>query len=163
MLRILSDAEIEALIHEPKRVPSSLVPLGKLSERQKSLRREFDVSSTTSSGNAFVIHVRQNSIDVLDFSAILGYKMPGTNTVFRLRRYNGKHQHSNSIERTQLNDFHIHSATERYQRSGSREDAFAAVASKYTSLEGAIRCLIEDCGFEPPESSPEGQTSFSFN
>jgi len=77
-----------------------------------------------------------------------------------LRRYNGPHEHTNSIEGTTLNDFHFHTATERYQKLGAKEDSFAEVTSRHWNLDSAIKCLLEDCGFDPLPPSP--QTSFSF-
>jgi hypothetical protein len=150
MLKIFSDNEIDALIREPKAIPNGLVPLTKLIERSNHRRRDFEVRSDNDTGNEFVIAVRQSMLNSLDFSAILGYKVPGTNAVFRLRRYNGSHVHTNQIEGATLNDFHIHTATERYQVRGLKEDAFAQVATGHSSLETAIRALLEDCGFNPP-------------
>lgn len=103
-----------------------------------------------------MIFTRQSMINPFDFSVILGYKVPGFNTIFRLRRYNGKHTHTNTIERERIRDFHIHKATERYQKiGGMKEDSFAEVTDRYTSLESAIECLLDDCGFTPPmQESP---------
>jgi len=98
-------------------------------------------------------------IDGLNFSTILMHRRPGLNTLFRLRRYNGPHEHTNSIEGSTLNDFHVHKATERYQKLG-KEDSFAEVTSRHWNLDSAIRCLLDDCGFNPPPPSP--QTWFSF-
>jgi hypothetical protein len=147
----LSDAEIDALIREAKTTPAGLSPLNKLTERFKHKGRTFEVTST--SGNEFVVIVRQSMLNMMDFSAILGYKMPGFNTIFRLRRYNGKHPHTNEIERSKLNDFHVHTATERYQQLGARHDSYAEVSSRHWSLSSAIDCLIEDCGFDVPPSN----------
>jgi hypothetical protein len=159
MVIILSDDQIDALIHEPKITPATLFPL-RLIERNKHRRKEYAVKSASSSGNEFVIAVRQAMLDTMNFSAILGYKMPGYNTIFRLRRYNGKHEHTNAIEGTTLNDFHFHTATERYQERGAKEDSFAELTSRHCDLDSAIRRLLEDCGFDPPPSS--AQTTFSF-
>ena len=150
MLNIQPDAEIDTLIHEAKTVPNGLCPLTKQIERNQHWRRDFDV--TSASGNAFVISTRQSMLNVLNFSAILGYRMPGLNTIFRLCRYNGKHEHTNTIEDERFRDFHIHIATERYQRRGSREDHFARMDNRYATLDGAIECLLMDCGFgfDPP-------------
>jgi hypothetical protein len=145
---ILSDEEIAALISEAKTIPSGLCPLNRLIIRNQHKRRDFAVSSL--SGNEFVIAIRQSMLNTLDFSAILGYKTPGYNTIFRLRRYNGRHVHTNAIENVKLNDFHFHTATERYQKRGPREDSFAEVSSRHWDLDSAITCLLEDCGFNPP-------------
>ena len=48
-------------------------------------------------------------------------------------------------------DFHNHTATERYQRLGAREEHFAEIDSRYHNLDGAIKCLLDDCGFQAEE------------
>jgi hypothetical protein len=109
------------------------------------------------SGHSFVIAVRQSLLNAFDFSAILGYKLPGVNTIFRLRRYNGRsHYHTNTIENQTFREFHIHKATERYQRiSGTKEDHFAEVDRRYVDLDSAVDCLLADCGFRSPmQDSP---------
>ncbi len=100
--------------------------------------------------------LRQNIMNALDFSAIFGYHMPGSSRVFRLRRYNGKHYHTNRIEQETISGFHIHQATERYQAIGAKEDAFAENTDRYSTLSDALNCLLEDCKFVPPE---DGQSS----
>jgi hypothetical protein len=152
MDKILSDKEIEDLVLEPKRIPDGLSPLRRLTQHGMHVRKDFEVESKISPDNGFVVKVRQSSINSLDFSAILGYKVPGTNTIFRLRRYNGSnHDHTNPLERTTLTGFHIHKATERYQRHGPHHDTFAESTSDHSSLDTAIRALLRDCGFDPPE------------
>lgn len=109
-------------------------------------------------GSEFQIIVRQSSFNPLDFSVILGYSLPKSSVLFRLRRYNGRsHQHTNQIEEITFYDFHIHAATERYQDAGYAEEHFAEVTDRYVDLNGAIRCLIDDCAFELP---PGTQGSF---
>jgi hypothetical protein len=93
----------------------------------------------------------------MDFSAILGYKLPGVFTVFRLRRYNGSsHLHTNALEKVTIDGFHVHTATERYQKLGGfKEDHFAELTTRYASLSSAIECLLNECGFRSPiEKSP---------
>jgi hypothetical protein len=94
-------------------------------------------------------------VNPLDFSAILGYRLPGSYTIFRLRRYNGRHHHTNVLEGEHIYDFHVHMATERYQRPGFKEDHFAQVTNRHYNLESAIRCLLDECGFRSQlEDSP---------
>src|SRR5205809_1525066 len=115
---ILRDEQIQELISEAKAIPDGLCPLGKTIERNQHRRKEFDI--TCASGHRFMIAIRQSMLNMLDFSVILGYRNPGFNTIFRLRRYNGKsHYHTNTIENQTFRDFHIHTATERYQIIGS--------------------------------------------
>jgi hypothetical protein len=153
-MRALSDAEIDNLIRERKSVPSGLQPLGSMTMRHLHERREFKV--TAQSGNEFVVALRRSTLNVLDFSVILGYQLPTLHTIFRLRRYNGKsHQHTNAFEKQTFYDFHLHTATERYQQPGFKEDHFAEVTNRYHNLETAIECLLNDCGFRTPiEATP---------
>jgi hypothetical protein len=75
--------------------------------------------------------------------------VPGSTKVFRLRRYNGKsHEHTNPIEKQTFYDFHIHTATERYQDLGAREDSFAEPTHRFSSIEEAVDCFLDDCNFE---------------
>ena len=97
-------------------------------------------------------------LNTLDFSAILAVHIPQSNRLFRLRRYNGKsHEHTNSIEGDTFYGYHIHTATERYQEIGAREDAYAEVTDRYNDLDGALDCLLHDAGFDVP---PDEQLSF---
>jgi hypothetical protein len=134
-MTILSDAQIAALIAEQKNIPGGLFPIRQMTERSHHKRKNFDVE-TTAAGNEFVISVRQSSLNANDFSVILGYRIPGSFTVFRLRRYNGNsHQHTNILEKQILEGFHVHTATERYQRlGGAKEDHFAETTERYYGL-----------------------------
>jgi len=151
---ILSDDQIADLIRESKPIPPGLCPLEKMSLRNHHKRRDFDIEAE--SRNNFAVAIRQSTLNMLDFSVILGYKLPGSFTVFRLRRYNGKsHHHTNTIEKEAFYDFHVHKATERYQKLGFKEEHFAVRTSGYYDLESAIQCLLTDCGFRHPiEDSP---------
>ena len=103
------------------------------------------------SGNEFRLILRHNSINPLDFSVILAVRVPRTNRLFRLRRYNGKsHEHKNSVEKEIFYDFHIHTATQRYQvLENKKEDKYAEVTDRYGDFNGALECLLEDAGFPP--------------
>ena len=64
--------------------------------------------------------LRQSTVNALDSPLILAVRVPQSNQVFRLRRYNGRsHEHTNHIEGGSFYDFHIHLATERYQELGA--------------------------------------------
>ena len=143
---ILSDTEIAALIQEEKPIPDGLCSSMRMTERNKHRYKGFDISCE--SGNRFVVKARSSCVNPMDFSIILGYMLPGSYTVFRLRRYNGKsHTHTNVLEAESFYDFHIHTATERYQRLGFKEDHFAETTDRFYDLRSAIECLINDCGF----------------
>lgn len=149
MAKRLSDSEIQGLIVEKK----SLAPGFKRQFLPKPKRghKESECSVSGQGGSQFKILIRQSEFNPLDFSAILAYCVPNTNQVFRLRRYNGKsHEHTNSLEGETFFDFHVHEATERYQELGSKEDTFAVPTDRYDDLQGALGCLILECGFELP-------------
>lgn len=141
---LLTDSDIAALIGESKQLPESYV--SKLRLRAKPGHRERELEIVGANGSEFQIILRQSNFNVLDFSAILAYSPKSSSQVFRLRRYNGKsHEHTNKLEHQTFYDFHIHYATERYQHSGLREDAFAEVTGRYGDLLGATDCLLADC------------------
>jgi hypothetical protein len=64
-----------------------------------------------------------------------------------LCRYNGaNHAHRNHIERNKLvNVAHIHSATERYILAGKHPDGYAEATERYSTVDGAFRCVLVDC------------------
>lgn len=149
-----SDREIAALVLERK--PLSADWRDRLRLKPKRGHREQYLDLVGRSGNEFRLIFRRNSINPVAFSVILSVRVPGSSQLFRLRRCNGKnHQHTNRIEGDTFYDFHIHVATERYQRIGAREDAYAKTTNRYSDFHGALRCMIEDAGFEVPDD-PQG-------
>jgi hypothetical protein len=151
---ILDDTQIAALISQPKPTvePGALTPTVR-----KGAHRETQRSITTAQGSSFRLIVRQSTLDPFDFSVILGYELPDTTRVFRLRRHNGNsHDHPNRIEQTVARGFHVHLATERYQLAGYEEDGYAETTNSYSDLVGAIRSMIALANFKPPpqESLP---------
>jgi hypothetical protein len=142
----LTDLEIARLIGEEKRLPEDY--LSRLELKSKRGYKEKEISVRGANGSDFIVILRQSSFNPLDFSVILGYQIPSSNVVFRLRRYNGKsHQHMNKIEGEEFYDFHIHFATERYQIFGMDEDSYALLTDKYSDFHKAVDCLFAECGF----------------
>lgn len=145
-----ADDEISQLIIEPKHLPSDWRNM--LNLRPKRGHREQQLDLTGENGSQFRIILRQSNINPLDFSIILALRMPQSNRLFRLRRYNGKsHQHTNHIEGNTFYDFHIHTATERYQDVGGREDSFAEPTDRYNDLFGALICIQDDANLVAPQ------------
>lgn len=145
----LTDEDISRLLLEPKPLPQDY--LKRFQVRQKHGHGERDLDICGMDGSDFRIILRQSNFNPLDFSVILAYHVPKTNQVFRLRRYNGKsHQHTNSIERQNFYDFHIHKATERYQGIDRDEETFAEPSNRFSDINTAITCLIQDCAFALP-------------
>jgi hypothetical protein len=151
----LTDDEIAALLAEPKALPSDYRARIQPKPKRGHKERELDVSGQH--GNEFRLILRQADMNVLDFSVILAYRPAGNSQHFRLRRYNGKsHEHTNAIEEMTFYNFHIHTATERYQDRGMKEDSYAEPTDRYADFDGAITCMLDDCTFELP---PDGQPS----
>jgi hypothetical protein len=124
--------------------------------RPKRGHSEREIDIVGSEGSEFSLIFRQSLFNTLDFSVILAYEMPRSNEVFRLRRYNGRsHEHTNSIEQQTFYDFHIHQATERYQEIGSSEDTYAEPTDRFVDLQGAVECVLGDCGFDVPPQLQE--------
>jgi len=148
----LSDTEILKLIQEKKILPQKYEVL--FQTRDKKGHKEQEIELPRGDGSQFRVILRQNSKNPLDFSLILGYVPPKLNTLFRLRRYNGKsHQHTNKIENETFYDFHIHTATERYQANGFDEDGYATISNQYADIQNALECFIKDCSIVLPTKS----------
>ena len=154
MLTPLSDDDIGGLISERKPLPQGYDARLRLKAKRGHKEAELDFEGAEAS--PFRLIVRQSIANPLDFSLILAYRVPGTNIVFRLRRYNGKsHEHTNKLEMQTFYGFHIHLATFRYQEAGFSEDAYAEPTDRYASLNGALECMLANCAFDvPPRLQP---------
>lgn len=127
-----------------------------LKQKRGHKERELDLQGVN--GHEFRLILRKSDINPLDFSVVIAYCRPQSNQLFRLRRYNGKsHEHTNHIEGDRFYDFHIHTATQRYQELGTREDGYAEPATRYADYHTALGCLLSDCGIDFPVG---GQISF---
>lgn len=146
MQLFLTDIEIDVLIQEEKRIARPLVDY-RLNLKVKKGHKEFELLIERPDHSAFKVIIRQSIENPLDFSAILGFLPPNKSDVFLLRRYNGKsHEHRNKLEKeAAFYDFHIHTATERYQKDGQSEECYAEVTDRYSDLSGAIDCMVSDC------------------
>jgi len=148
----LTDAEIQSLLKEEKHFPKEWATIFQMKEKRGHKEKEITIERPD--GSLFKIIVRQNSINVMDFSIILGYMAPRSNVLFRLRRYNGKsHEHTNKIEGLTFYDYHLHTATQRYQEAGFDEDGYAEPSSEYADLQAAGDCLKKDCSIILPGKS----------
>lgn len=152
MDNFLTDKQIADLINESKNMTVLPEDLFK-SMKAKRGHSESEHIIQRPDGSTFHIRLRLNNENHLDFSVILGYCPPKATKLFLLRRYNGKsHEHKNKLETdVPFYDYHIHTATERYQREGSKEECFAEVTDRYSTIQEAIRCLIKDCNVNLPQ------------
>lgn len=151
MDKTLTDKQILALIQERKAVEDSFRSQLQPKGRQGHLGQDKEV--TGDDGHQFAIIVRQSALNHLDFSVILAYDGPELGHRFLLCRYNGRgHEHFNKLESQQLtDDYHIHRATERYQKAGLKEEGFAETTDRYLDWKSALECLIKDCNICFPD------------
>ena len=151
----LTDTEIAVLLAEAKSLPDDY--RHRVQTKPKRGHRERELDLIGENGSEFRLILRQSSFNPLDFSVILAWLPPQSTSLFRLCRYNGKsHEHSNTLESQKFYEFHVHRATERYQQSGLREDSFAEPTTRYDDFPGALRCMIQDCGFQFPVNHQSG-------
>lgn len=164
-MRILTDQEITALIAESKTVPKNW--FSRLDPRDKShfQHREKEIDIEGSTGNLFRVIIRQNKLNILDFSIILTLKEKDSNLEYILLRFNGKHpsRHTNKWEKenrmpehTFGPTFHIHRATQRYQESGYKIDGYAEVTTGYADFHSALEQFLLECNIKPED---DGQAS----
>jgi hypothetical protein len=151
----LDDSRIQELLLMPKVLPEDY--RNRLSPRPKRGHAERELDIRTADETDFRIIIRQSVFNPLDFSVILAYCPSKSNQIFRLKRYNGKsHEHENRIEGNKFYGFHIHTATERYQDTGFREDAYAELTDRYADIESAVKCMLRDCNFAMPQNLQPG-------
>ena len=141
-----TDDEIAMLIAECKLLSSRQLPLR---FRDKRGHREAGIDIQRDSGGTFRIIIRESRFDPSDFSIILAIQPTQRSGLFRLRRYDGMHEHTNLLESTRRNrdkfyDFHIHTATERYQESAFPDDGYAEATERYNDIDGAFHYLYKD-------------------
>ncbi len=145
---IFTDQEIKAFIQERKVLPDNWA--NEFKERINRGFKEHYQDITGETGNTFRIIVKTSKFNKLIFSVILAVRIPGSKKYFPLCRYNGSnHQHTNKIEGEVITGFHIHTATERYQRK-KNVFGYAQSTTRYSDVNGALQCLLSDANFEEP-------------
>jgi hypothetical protein len=149
MAAIYSDNDITRLLSERKPLSADFRSKIRLREKRGHKEQELDIQGVD--GNQFRLILRQSNYNTFDFSIILAYCPANTNQIFRLRRCNGKsHEHTNIIESDRFYDFHIHTATERYQELGAREDAYAEPSKQFSDFHSALNFMMNSCALEFP-------------
>jgi len=148
----LSDSEIDQLIKLPKPLPPDY--RNRLRTRARpysSQHEEAQLEVSIENTGTFRVIVRKNRINPVDFCVILGYVPPERIRLFRLRRYNGLHRHTNRLEGNDFRDCHVHYATQRYQEAGWDIDGYAEPTERYGTVDQALEVLLDDCNFVRPE------------
>ena len=136
--RSYTEEDLAALRAMPKRATNPQArwldkPKAAPSHRQRSIEVQGE-------GDAlFKIYQRKSLQDPNDFSCGIRYYRVGA-TPLTLARYNGpSHVHGDIHYRT-----HIHRATADAISAGRRPESKADKTDRYTTLEGATACLLEE-------------------
>lgn len=161
MARILSDAEIQQLLQEPKPLPQNWEARLRLRPKSQEAFHQRDCFVQGSNGHEFRLILRSNHLHPQDFSILLLFK-DADGIEYILRRHNGAHpsMHTNEYEKRQNLPnaelpicFHRHLATERYQRAGLRIDGYAERTNDYHDIQTAQSAMIRDARFVLPLNS----------
>jgi hypothetical protein len=159
MSRILSDAEIQQLLAEPKPLASNWENRLRLISKAQEAHIQKALSLQSSNGHEYSLEIRSNRLSLLDFSVILVFK-DSDGSEYILRRHNGAHpsRHTNKYEKrlglpnAELSIcFHRHLATERYQKAGLEIDGYAEQTGDYSDIATAQQAMIREAGFVLPQ------------
>lgn len=105
--------------------------------------KQRNFSAESLDGASYLIYLRQNLNDERDFSCGLQLVRRGAKPL-SLVRYNGaSHAHGEIRFRC-----HIHRASLEAISAGKKIDSNAEETNRYRTLEGALACLLEDCGVQ---------------
>ncbi len=141
---IIKEHQITDFIKEVKILPKNFIPSLNLKDEYGRYSFEQEVEGVS---GKFKIIIRQSKINPLDFSVIFGILIGGN--LFKIKRYNGdSHTHTNKLEKNQLNGFHIHTATEKYQENGFREEGYAEATTKYCDWKTALDLMMKENNFK---------------
>ena len=135
---LYTDDELTQLKTVPKRATN---PGARWQEKPSTApaHRQRNFQVVTQMDVRFAIYLRQNLADEADFSCGIRYCPLGA-VPFPLARYNGpSHIHKNIVYRP-----HIHSTTAAAILAGRAPDSEASETDRYSTLEGALACLLED-------------------
>ena len=122
----------------------------------KDSHYQYNYNVEGADGYSFQLYMRQNKELEDDFSCGLCWLMP-SGDVLTLCRYNGSsHNDPNVIEKEYLGyNCHVHVATEKYIVANKKPDGYAKVNKGYSTLNGALHCLLKDCNIEGLNSQPD--------
>ncbi|HDL01622.1 MAG TPA: hypothetical protein ENH23_05250 [candidate division Zixibacteria bacterium] len=157
-LEIITDELINHLLETAKTVEN---PRARKKRDSGNERVTYILSDIE--GNRFNLYLRQNYKPGMEdaFSCGLSFLLPSGET-FTLIRYNGpSHNHPNRLEREKLGYVcHIHRSNKRYLDETGKADGFAEATKRYSTLEGALYCLMEDCNISGLTANPDQAVLF---
>ncbi len=148
---LLSNNTLDGFRSAPKRVRN---PQARWLEKP-GRHKQRNFNAETEAGEIFRIYQRQNLDDERDFSCGLALTRRGGRPL-SLIRYNGSSHIHGEIQYA----CHIHRATAEAIAAGRKVDGHAEETDRYRTVEGALACLIEDCGVEGLSAKHDGKDLF---
>lgn len=147
---VISDARIDQLITSRKVQPTGLLSrLGKPKVHGAHERAELSLAGIN--GEAFVIWSRRLLRYPDNWTVGLRW-VDAEGRVYRLLRANGPHPslHRNVLEGEVFDPcYHVHRATERYQRAGLKIDTYAQPTEEFAGMEMALLWLLRETNITP--------------
>ncbi|MBU3677576.1 MAG: hypothetical protein FGM54_10435 [Chitinophagaceae bacterium] len=157
-LERITDEFISTLLSCPKRISN---PQTRAKQKEGHEQLNYLTKAIDDSGFEFVIYTRQNLRKGMedDFSCGIRWVAPSGETL-TLKRYNGpSHKHANQLEKEVLPyACHIHTASEKYLNANKKAEGYAEITERYTTLQGALRCLLHDCCVSGLNIAPDDST-----
>ena len=151
----LTDDKIADLLNCPKRLTN---PQARSKQKEGHEQINYKVTSIDGSDHEFEVYRRQNLRDGMedDFSCGISWIAPNGETL-TLKRYNGpNHDHLNHLEKERLGyTCHIHIATKKYVTANRKPEGYAETTKRYTTIEGALHCLVTDCKISGIQTKPD--------
>ena len=144
--KLYSEDELSALQSMPKRVTN---PGARWVTKPGHQQRNFQLVAGSNQETRISIYQRQSQRDASDFSCGIALLPPG-GARLTLARYNGPSHVHGEIEFQP----HIHRATAAAIAAGKKPESEAAETDRFSTLDGAVRCLFDDFqveGITPPE------------
>lgn len=138
----ITDQQIENLLSMAKYIVN---PTARQKTELKHARLNYSIRAKDTD-DVFELFLRQ-SIKISD-SFTCGLKwIPPSGDELILVRYNGSsHEHTNFFERNVISyACHIHMAKARYINAGKKDEGYAEETNRYSTLQGALLCVLEDC------------------
>jgi len=152
-LETITQEKIDALLAMPKRITN---PSAREKEKGVHKEKNYKVIGIDDNDITFKLFVRQNSLLENDFSCGLLWNTPSGETLMLTRYNGGSHPHTNRIENQKFEAHcHIHKAQEKYLKAGKKAEGFAETTDRYTSVKGALHCLISDCNITGISTTPD--------
>lgn len=145
----LTDQDLDEMRNENK-IKSSFT-------REKTkighIERSYDLVAVSDRKRSYQLFTRKSITNHMVFSVGLTLVLPEKNLI--LCRYNGGyHGHKNILESTKLPiQSHRHITTARYIAAGLSPDGYAEIVSDYTTMEDALKIVLNICNISGIPSS----------